>query len=43
VSFAFDEHVVLRDLSFAVPKGSMKILLGASGSGKSVVLRNSFP
>jgi phospholipid/cholesterol/gamma-HCH transport system ATP-binding protein len=39
VSFAFDEHVVLRDVSFSVPKGGMKILLGASGSGKSVVLK----
>jgi phospholipid/cholesterol/gamma-HCH transport system ATP-binding protein len=39
VSFAFDEHVVLRDVSFHVPRGSMKILLGASGAGKSVVLR----
>ncbi len=39
VSFAFDEHVVLRDTSFSVPKGGMKILLGASGSGKSVVLK----
>ena len=39
VSFAFDDHVVLRDVSFNVPRGSMKILLGASGAGKSVVLR----
>ena len=39
VSFAFDEHVVLRELSFRVPKGSMTILLGASGAGKSVVLK----
>jgi phospholipid/cholesterol/gamma-HCH transport system ATP-binding protein len=39
VSFAFDEHVVLRDVSFSVPKGGMKILLGASGAGKSVVLK----
>jgi phospholipid/cholesterol/gamma-HCH transport system ATP-binding protein len=39
VSFAFDEHVVLRDVSFSVPKGSMRILLGASGAGKSVVLK----
>ena len=39
VSFAFDEHVILRDISFSVPKGSMKILLGASGAGKSVVLK----
>jgi phospholipid/cholesterol/gamma-HCH transport system ATP-binding protein len=39
VSFAFDDHVVLRDLSFSLPKGRMKILLGASGSGKSVILK----
>ena len=31
VSFAFDEHVVLRDISFSVPAGSMRIVLGASG------------
>jgi phospholipid/cholesterol/gamma-HCH transport system ATP-binding protein len=39
VSFAFDENVVLRDVSFSLPKGSMKFLLGSSGSGKSVVLK----
>ena len=39
VSFAFDEHVILSDISFSIPTGSMKILLGASGSGKSVVLK----
>lgn len=39
VSFAFDEHVVLRDISFSIPKGTMRILLGASGAGKSVVLK----
>ena len=39
VSFAFDDHVVLRDVSFSVPKGSMRILLGASGAGKSIVLK----
>jgi phospholipid/cholesterol/gamma-HCH transport system ATP-binding protein len=39
VSFAFDEHVVLNEVSFSVPKGSMRILLGASGAGKSVVLK----
>ena len=39
VSFAFDELVVLRNVSFTIPKGSMRILLGASGSGKSVVLK----
>ena len=39
VSFAFDDHVVLRNVSFSVPKGSMHMLLGASGAGKSVVLK----
>ena len=39
VSFAFDDHVVLRDVSFTVPRASMRILLGASGAGKSVVLK----
>ena len=34
VSIAFDESVVLRDVSFQVPRGTMRILLGASGSGK---------
>jgi phospholipid/cholesterol/gamma-HCH transport system ATP-binding protein len=39
VSLAFDDHVVMRDLSFSVPRGSMRILLGASGAGKSLVLK----
>ena len=39
VSLAFDDHVVLRELSFTVAKGSMRIMLGASGAGKSVVLK----
>ena len=39
VSFAFDDHVVLSDISFRVSLGSMTILLGASGAGKSVLLK----
>ena len=39
VSFAFDEHVVLEHVSFRVPKGSMTIIFGPSGSGKSVMLK----
>jgi phospholipid/cholesterol/gamma-HCH transport system ATP-binding protein len=30
---------VLRDISLTVPKGSMSIILGASGAGKSVLLK----
>jgi phospholipid/cholesterol/gamma-HCH transport system ATP-binding protein len=39
VCLAFDEQVVLDHLSFTVPKGAMRILLGASGAGKSLVLK----
>ena len=39
VSMSFDDNVVLRDVSFAVRPGHMTILLGASGAGKSVVLK----
>ena len=39
VSLAFDDHVILREVSFSVLAGHMKILLGASGAGKSVTLK----
>jgi phospholipid/cholesterol/gamma-HCH transport system ATP-binding protein len=39
VSFAFDDHVVLRDISVTIPEGGMRIVLGGSGSGKSVFLK----
>lgn len=39
VSLAFDDHVVLQDLSFSIPTGAMRVLFGASGSGKSVILK----
>jgi phospholipid/cholesterol/gamma-HCH transport system ATP-binding protein len=39
VSFAFDDHVILRDISFSVARGSMVMLLGASGAGKSILLK----
>jgi phospholipid/cholesterol/gamma-HCH transport system ATP-binding protein len=39
VSFAFDDQVILRDVSFAVAHGSMTILLGPSGTGKSTTLK----
>jgi phospholipid/cholesterol/gamma-HCH transport system ATP-binding protein len=39
VSLSFDDNVVLRDVSFSVPVAKMTILIGASGAGKSVVLK----
>jgi phospholipid/cholesterol/gamma-HCH transport system ATP-binding protein len=39
VTFAFDDHIVLKDVSFTIPRGSTRIILGPSGSGKSVVLK----
>ena len=39
VSFGFDDQVVLRDVSLTIPAGRMTILLGASGSGKSIALK----
>src|SRR5687768_3442369 len=39
VSLAFDEKVILRDISFTVLPGHTKIILGASGSGKSTILK----
>jgi ABC-type multidrug transport system fused ATPase/permease subunit len=43
VQLAFDDKVVLRDLSFTLLKGHTKIILGASGSGKSTALKNHSP
>jgi phospholipid/cholesterol/gamma-HCH transport system ATP-binding protein len=39
LSFAYDDHVVLSDVTFTIPRGSMTMLLGASGAGKSVLLK----
>jgi phospholipid/cholesterol/gamma-HCH transport system ATP-binding protein len=39
VSLAFDDHVVLRNVSFTLPRGSMVMLCGASGVGKSLILK----
>jgi phospholipid/cholesterol/gamma-HCH transport system ATP-binding protein len=39
VGIAFDDNVVLDDVSFTVAPGRMKIVVGASGSGKSVLLK----
>jgi phospholipid/cholesterol/gamma-HCH transport system ATP-binding protein len=39
VCLAFDENVILREVSFTVQTGHTKIFLGASGAGKSTILR----
>lgn len=39
VSIAFGDHEVLSDITFSVARGSMMMLLGASGAGKSVILK----
>lgn len=39
VRLAFDDNVVLEDVSFTVKSGGTKIILGASGSGKSTILK----
>jgi phospholipid/cholesterol/gamma-HCH transport system ATP-binding protein len=39
VKLAFDEKVVLEDVSFTLVRGHTKIILGASGSGKSTALK----
>jgi phospholipid/cholesterol/gamma-HCH transport system ATP-binding protein len=40
VTKAFGSKRVLEDVSFSVPKGSATIILGRSGTGKSVTLRH---
>ena len=39
VHLAFDTRVVLKDISFELDSGHTKIILGASGSGKSTILK----
>ncbi len=39
VTLAFDDKVILREISFTLIKGNTKIFLGASGAGKSTILK----
>src|SRR5512135_1796531 len=39
VSLAFDDLVVLREVSFVLRTGRTKIIMGASGAGKSTILK----
>jgi phospholipid/cholesterol/gamma-HCH transport system ATP-binding protein len=40
VSKRFGSHQVLKDISFDVPKGRVTAVMGPSGTGKSVLLKN---
>ena len=40
VTKSFGSHTVLEDISFDVPKGRISAILGPSGTGKSVLLKN---
>ena len=39
VSFGYDQRRILDDVSFTVPRGKVTALMGASGCGKTTVLR----
>jgi phospholipid/cholesterol/gamma-HCH transport system ATP-binding protein len=39
VVLAFDDRIILDDLSFKVMKGETKIILGGSGGGKSTIIK----
>jgi ABC-type transporter Mla maintaining outer membrane lipid asymmetry ATPase subunit MlaF len=39
VSIAFEDHVVLDDVSFELTRGETKMILGVLGSGKSTILK----
>ncbi len=39
VTLAFDDNVILENLSFTLLTGHTKVILGASGAGKSTVLK----
>jgi len=39
VSLAFDDNEVLKGISFCVPMGETKVLLGVAGAGKSTILK----
>ncbi len=40
VTKSFGSHTVLEDVSFDVPRGRITMILGPSGTGKSVLLKN---
>ena len=41
VTVSFDGDVALRDITFAAYEGESRIILGAAGSGKTVLLKTA--
>ncbi|WP_458695013.1 ATP-binding cassette domain-containing protein, partial [Wolbachia endosymbiont of Drosophila incompta] len=39
LSLSFDDRTVLKDLNFDILKGESLVILGGSGSGKSVLTK----
>ena len=39
VAIAFEDHAVLKGISFRLPRGESKALFGVAGSGKSLILK----
>ena len=39
VTFGYGERVILRDVSLTIPRGKVTALMGASGGGKTTILR----
>src|SRR5438105_12121687 len=39
VTIAFDDQLVLDHVSFKVPPGEMRVMLGESGGGKSMIIK----
>ena len=40
VTRSFGSHTVLKDISFDIPRGKVSAVMGPSGTGKSVLLKN---
>lgn len=40
VTKSFGSHTVLKDISFDIPRGKISAIMGPSGTGKSVLLKN---
>jgi phospholipid/cholesterol/gamma-HCH transport system ATP-binding protein len=39
LTFGYGERIILDDISLSVPRGKVTALMGASGGGKTTILR----